>query len=312
MYKLAKKRKLETDIQKDNNQNNEKKWMKIFQKGHMFGVKEPWCNNQGVVILPYVIKNNAYYYLLVKEYNPLFLNNQISEYSSITGGLENLDPYVTVINEMKEEVGININENNKNIKIYYLGKHYANKSSTKLWYYFAIDLSKLDLDLDLTYKGGTDGSVGEENISGKFISQEQLKKCNDSLGLAVYGKLKLKKEKINKLEEEEIDDFVEQYLNECRYLSLASNWTYNIDKNEWDKWNNDLTEQLKRLDESKLISPELIEQLKIDSKNYKYNEQTSLTKDQNDESVTYIINLINNLKITDEHISNVSNSSQKI
>lgn len=67
--------------------NNE--YLKLIKVEFMHGVEEPLCNNQGVAILPYVVKNNEYYYLLTKEYNPLFKNQQISQYSTITGGVEN-------------------------------------------------------------------------------------------------------------------------------------------------------------------------------------------------------------------------------
>ncbi|MBP1525256.1 MAG: NUDIX hydrolase [Spiroplasma sp. WSS] len=166
-----------------------KEYLKIINVDFMYGIEEPWCNNQGVVILPYVLKDNEYHYLLSTEYNPLFKNKQISEYSTITGGLENNNHYQTVINEMWEETGIDIR--NEKVKIHYLGKHYANKSSTKLWYFYGIDLTKLNLDLIKTYKGTTDGSIGEKEISARFISSKQLNKSNDALSLATYGKLNL-------------------------------------------------------------------------------------------------------------------------
>jgi len=167
-----------------------KEYLKIIKVDFMYGVEEPWCNNQGVSILPYVLKNNEYYYLLTKEYNPLFKNKQISKYSTITGGIENSSHYQTIINEMLEETGIGVI--NKKVKIHYLGKHYANKSSTKLWYFYGIDLSKLDLDLTATYKGKSDDTVGEKEISARFISSKQLNKSNDALSIATYGKLNLK------------------------------------------------------------------------------------------------------------------------
>ena len=167
-----------------------KEYLKIIEVEFMHGVEEPWCNNQGVAILPYVLKDNEYYYLLTKEYNPLFKNKQISQYSTINGGIKNNKHYQTVINEMLEETGIDVK--NKKVKIHYLGKHYANKSSTKLWYFYGIDLTKLNLNLIKTYKGTGDGSIGEKDISAKFVNEKQLNKSNDALSLATYGKLNLK------------------------------------------------------------------------------------------------------------------------
>ena len=167
-----------------------KEYLKIIKVKFMHGVEEPWCNNQGVAILPYVLKNNEYHYLLTKEYNPLFKNKQISKYSTITGGVENNNHYQTVIQEMFEETGINIR--NKKVRIHYLGKHYANKSSTKLWYFYGIDLTKLGLDLTITYKGKGDNTIGEKEISARFVSSKQLNKSNDALSLTTHSKLTLK------------------------------------------------------------------------------------------------------------------------
>ncbi|WP_342273335.1 NUDIX hydrolase [Spiroplasma endosymbiont of Acasis viretata] len=146
-----------------------KEYLKLIKVEFMHGVEEPWCNNQGVAILPYVLKDNEFHYLLTKEYNPLFKNKKISEYSTITGGLENNNHYQTVIKEMLEETGIDVR--NEKIKIHYLGKHYANKSSTKLWYFYGIDLSKLGLDLTAIYNGTGDGVVGGgwPLITGPFL-----------------------------------------------------------------------------------------------------------------------------------------------
>lgn len=164
-------------------------FVKLIKEDFYCGVEEPWNNNKGVAILPYVLKDNEYHYLLNKEYNPLFKNKQIGEYSTITGGVENKTHYQTVIDEMWEETGINVT--NKKDKIYYLGKHYANKISTKEWYLYGIDLTNTNLDLNATYKGSGDGSIAEEKSFAKFINKTILDMCNDVLSLAIYGKLNL-------------------------------------------------------------------------------------------------------------------------
>ncbi len=166
-------------------------FVKLIKEDFYCGVEEPWTNNKGVAILPYVLKDNEYYYLLVKENNPLFKNKQISEYSTITGGVEKKDINTTVINEMKEEANINVN--NTKAKIYYLGKHYSNKISTKEWHLYGIDLTNMNLDLNKPYKGGGDGSIAEKTITAKFVNKTILGMCNDVLSLAIYGKLNLDK-----------------------------------------------------------------------------------------------------------------------
>lgn len=167
-----------------------KEYLRHIKVEFMHGVEEPWCNNQGVAILPYVVKDNEYHYLLSTEYNPLFKNKQISQYSTITGGLEKYSHYQTVIQEMLEETGINVR--NEKVKIHYLGKHYANKTSTKLWYFYGIDLTELDLNLRATYKGTGDNTIGEKEICARFVNEKQLNKSNDALSLATHSKLTLK------------------------------------------------------------------------------------------------------------------------
>ncbi|WP_342274437.1 hypothetical protein [Spiroplasma endosymbiont of Phycita roborella] len=183
--------------------NNGITFVKIIKEDFYCGVEEPWNNNKGVAILPYVLKDNEYHYLLNKEYNPLFKNKQIGEYSTITGGVENKTHYQTVINEMLEETGINVS--NKKEKIYYLGKHYANKISTKEWYLYGIDLTDTNLDLNATYKGSGDGTIAEEKSFAKFVNKTILDMCNDVLSLAIYGKLNLNKKMESNLNISEIN-----------------------------------------------------------------------------------------------------------
>jgi len=216
-------------------------FLKLIQVDFMHGVEEPWCNNQGVAILPYVLKDNQYYFLLLNnENNPLFKDKKISKYSTITGGLENLDPCQTVINEMLEEVGINVK--NDESKIYYLGEHYANKSSTKLWYLFRIDLTEFSLDLTATYKGKGDGTEAEKGISAEFVSYEKIYKSNDALCLATYGKWSCKNEinkiKINKLSElanKELSDTFEININEINEENPESIIDY-LPKEMWQEF----------------------------------------------------------------------------
>jgi len=202
-----------------------KEYLKLIKVEFMHGVEEPWCNNQGVAILPYVLKDNEYHYLLSSEYNPLFKNTLISEYSTITGGLENNNHYETVINEMLEESGIDIR--NKKVKIHYLGKHYANKSSTKLWYFYGIDLSKLGLDLTVTYKGKGDNTIGEKEISARFVNEKQLNRSNDSLSLATHSKLTLKNLISFDNNTNQKLDTILQILNEIKQSTIKS------DENNW-------------------------------------------------------------------------------
>lgn len=168
------------------------KFLNLITVDFMEGVEEPWCNNQGVVVLPYVYQYDAYWFLLIKEKNPLFKNLKYNPYGSITGGCEKNKPVVeTVINELLEETGIDV-KNNKKITIHELGSYYANKTSTKLWHLYGVDLTKLELNIKKTFSGPGDGSIGEQGISGEFIDLAGLSNCNDALALAAYARLILK------------------------------------------------------------------------------------------------------------------------
>ncbi|WP_425381671.1 hypothetical protein [Spiroplasma endosymbiont of Polydrusus pterygomalis] len=94
----------------------------------------------------------------------------------------------TVKDEIFEETGININGLKSNY-IYNLGSYYINKTSIKKWYFYAVDVTTLNLDLTLVYFGKVDGSIGEKGISGTFVNESELDKVNDGLTLAIYGKL---------------------------------------------------------------------------------------------------------------------------
>ncbi|WP_252320897.1 hypothetical protein, partial [Spiroplasma endosymbiont of Lariophagus distinguendus] len=258
-------------------------FLKLVKADYMHGVEEPWCNNQGVAILPYVIKNNEYYYLLVIENNPLFKDKEISKYGTITGGLENFDPYQTVINEMLEETGIDV-KNDKS-KIYYLGKHYANKSSTKLWYFFSIDLTMLNLDLTKTYKGSGDGTEAEKDIIAKFISYEKICKSNDSLCLAIFAKW-TSREKAIKEKAKQLFNFKNEILSDKFLTGIHLNEIDQenpesiIDFLPREKWkefleleedlNNSIFDQLQRLRDEMLISnsSNLHEDLKLQANKF--------------------------------------------
>lgn len=169
------------------------KFVKLIKAGYMEGVSEPWCNDQGVAILPFIYQYNQYWFLLIHETNPLLNGKLHQSYGTLTGGCElKKDILTTVKDELIEETGINIKDkNNDKATIYNLGSYYANKTNIKIWHLFAIDLSDLELNLQETYYGKGDGSIGEKGIRGVFVNEFDLDKSNDTLALAIYAKLKI-------------------------------------------------------------------------------------------------------------------------
>lgn len=163
-----------------------KEYIKLVNKNGFQGIEEPWCNNQGVAILPFIIKDNKKYYIQIHENNPLLDENKIGRHSTITGGLENLNTIETVKMELAEEIGIYIN--NK-CSIYSLGAHYSSKSSSKVWHLFAVDLTKLNINMDEILIGSQDGTEFEKSTYGHFISEEELQFSNDTFALTIYAKM---------------------------------------------------------------------------------------------------------------------------
>lgn len=172
-----------------------KKWVKLIKANFMHGVSEPWCNDEGVAVLPFVYRYNQYWFLLIEEANPLFEGRAHQNYGTLTGGCEKKcetkhDILTTVKKEILEETGINIKKN-EDVSFYDLGSYYANKINVKVWHLYAVDLTPLKLNLQETYFGKGDGSIGEKNINGIFVNEADLGKSNDTFALAIYGKLKL-------------------------------------------------------------------------------------------------------------------------
>ncbi|MBP1526007.1 MAG: NUDIX hydrolase [Spiroplasma ixodetis] len=196
--------------------NIERVFLKFIKVEFMHGVEEPWCNNQGVAILPYVIKDNEYYFLLVKELNTLY--SEEPTWATITGGLEKYELIQTVINEMWEETSIDIT--NWIHKINYNSTYYANKSSTKLWHLFYIDLTELNLDLNKTYKGTGDGTEAEKNTFAKFFNHEEMNsESRDLFCLAICQKIFKHIENQNKLS---VQDNIEQINNQSINTNLIN------------------------------------------------------------------------------------------
>lgn len=170
-----------------------KKWLKLIKADFMHGVSEPWCNDEGVAILPFVYQYNQYWFLLIHEMNPLLNGRLHQSYGTLTGGCElKTDLLTTVKTEILEETGINVKKN-EHVTFYDLGSYYANKTNIKIWHLYAVDLTSLHLNLQETYYGKGDGTIGEKNINGVFVNEVDLGKTNDTFALAIYGKLKLEK-----------------------------------------------------------------------------------------------------------------------
>ena len=108
---------------------------------------EDRCNGKIISILPFRYKNNQIEFLLRKEITPPW--GMESKISSITGGVENNKIIPTVIEEMKEEAGYEISQDD----LIYLGTFRGTKSSDTLYYLYSVDLTNKNKTLDASGDG---------------------------------------------------------------------------------------------------------------------------------------------------------------
>ncbi|WP_425376940.1 hypothetical protein [Spiroplasma endosymbiont of Aleiodes alternator] len=147
-----------------------------------------------------------------------------------------------------------------------------------MWYFFAVDLTKLNLDLNGTYKGNGDGSIAEKDISARFVNEQQLRKAIDSLSLATFAKLDIKLKEKWKIEFEEIEIFCKNNFNKTE-IEITQEDIDKLDENMFENWNKYLDNKLKESYESGLIlnsSCTIVEELKKEAQEYENDNSKSI------------------------------------
>jgi hypothetical protein len=111
------------------------KWISLYETdtGYVYS-HETRCNGEIIAVLPYMVKSGVFMYLQRIETTPCH-SNELKD-TSITGGVDNGNILGTVINELKEEAGIDAHED----ELISLGWIYPSKSQDTKVYLYAIDI----------------------------------------------------------------------------------------------------------------------------------------------------------------------------
>lgn len=164
----------------------ENNWVSLSKKNMDNGssyvyAREPWCNSNGIAILPY--KDGKEFYdvgfFSGKEYLGRFevcpAHSDKIELCSITGGMDvKLEkPIVTAWRELVEEGGYDVPIEN----IISLGTVRPSKASDKTVHLFAVDLEKGFTKVDAV----GDGTLGEMGSYCNWVDRGEIMRSKDPL-----------------------------------------------------------------------------------------------------------------------------------
>ena len=124
---------------------------------------EDRCSGRIIAVLPFKFDHSIVYYLLRREVTPCWGMRQYV--SSITGGYEGGDPRDTVVLEMKEEAGFEIDKKD----LISLDTSFASKSSDTIYYLYSIDLTDKQAG-----KPSSDGSKLEQMANCFWATEEEM------------------------------------------------------------------------------------------------------------------------------------------
>ncbi|WP_324655133.1 NUDIX domain-containing protein [Bacillus paranthracis] len=165
------------------------KWLALQEKtldngGKYIYTTAPWCNSEGVAILPYkrVVVNNWGHTEMqfLGRYELCPSHSDKLELGAIMGGMdkEGEEPIVTAWRELIEEGGLKVPVDN----IMYLGTSMPSKSSDNIMYLYAVDIDKGFEEVEAT----GDGTLIEEGGYSKWISLSELVNAKEPLLQTMY------------------------------------------------------------------------------------------------------------------------------
>lgn len=164
------------------------RWCQVIEKDTAVGGKwiyshHPWCNGEGVVILPYrtiKVGDRITRIGFLGRYDVVPCHSDETELCSITGGYDNSDKFTIeqcALNELAEEGGFI----GKAEDLISLGSVRPSKASDTRMYLFAIDVDKCQ-----PCEATGDGSLGEVGAYCDWIDESQLIDSKDPLLHATY------------------------------------------------------------------------------------------------------------------------------
>jgi 8-oxo-dGTP pyrophosphatase MutT (NUDIX family) len=147
------------------------KWVTVKEKtldngGKYVYTTAPWCNSEGVAILPFMATEGGFKFLVRKEFYPA--HSDELEMGSIMGGMDKSgeSSYKTVKRELVEEAGVQVDEK----RIIELGFAKPSKSSDNVMYLFAVDLTQGWIQVDAS----GDGTLVEEGGHCVWVTLDEL------------------------------------------------------------------------------------------------------------------------------------------
>lgn len=171
------------------------KWLELREmvdpekgvKGYTYS-HETRCDGHIVTVLPYRTDDdgNVTEVMVRMEVTPCWKMKPVM--SSITGGVEKdadeeLNPLVTVVLELKEEAGLDVDQTD----IKSLGTCYGIKSSDTVYHLYAVDAADT-----LKVKAEGDGSELEKKAWCEWVKPQELVKAQDPLLAMLFVRLVLK------------------------------------------------------------------------------------------------------------------------
>jgi hypothetical protein len=147
-------------------------------EGYVFS-HETRCQGKIISILPYQIVDGKTLYLLRKEVTPCWGFDPVI--SSITGGYEGGDPRDTVILELNEEAGYDVELKH----LLSLGTCFASKSSDTVYYLYSVNLTKFE-----RHKSTGDGSELEKLAECIWLEEDIIPAVKDPLVSVLFIRLK--------------------------------------------------------------------------------------------------------------------------
>jgi len=176
----------------------ETKWSSIIKKtmdnGSVYEyLHSPWCNGEGVAILPFrrtassFTRLDAIDYEFLGRFEVCPAHSNDFELCSITGGMDKQgeNPMITAWRELIEEGGYRVPLEN----IIPLGTVRPSKASDTKTHLFAVNLDK---GFD-EFEAIGDGTPCEEGAYCKWVSRDNILLAKDSLLHAMYVRLRYKR-----------------------------------------------------------------------------------------------------------------------
>lgn len=157
------------------------RWVSVYEdeNGYTYS-HETRCGGHIVSVLVYKIDGNSLKFFGRVERCPAHNKNPVLELASITGGVDDMDPVKTALNELREEAGLVATADD----LTDLGIVYPSKSADTVVHLYAVCADGLE-----QVEAEGDGSRGEIGAYCRWIDMDAAIQCTDPLMHAAIARL---------------------------------------------------------------------------------------------------------------------------